>query len=232
MADSKELVMTVETREGTGKEAAKKLRTAGLIPAVVYGADKPAYPIVVDREAIIRVLKSETGENTIFLLKLKGTKQERRAMIKEIQTDPLTGDFVHLDFIRVTRGHKLNVTINVKLEGDSVGVRGGGVIDFASRELALEILPRHMIDSVTVDISELDIGDMITVSDLESMLPESGKFLEDSNRVVVKVDAPRAVEEEEEAEEVLEGDEDMVTDEQAEPEVIHGKGKDEAEGGE
>jgi large subunit ribosomal protein L25 len=183
-------------------------------------------PISVDELQIHELLKQEAGENTIFLLKLKGTKQERRAMIKELQADPISGDFVHLDFIRVTRGHKLTVTMPVELQGDSVGVRHGGRIDFVSRDLQLEVLPREMFEKISVDISDLDVGQHVTVSELEPLLPSSGKFLEDPNRVVVVIETPRGgaeAEEEEAAERLI--------SEQVEPELIQGKGKaEEAEG--
>jgi large subunit ribosomal protein L25 len=225
MTESENIVITVNRREETGKEAATRLRHEGRIPAVVYGGDKEPLAISVGEEAVQEILKSEAGFNTIFLLKLKGTKQERRAMIKEVQTDPITHQFLHLDFIRVTRGHKLNVSITVIPEGDCVGVRHGGLVDFVSRELNIEILPREMIDKIVVDISELDVGEHISVADLAPMLPESGKFLEDPSRVVLKVEVPRAAVEEAVEEEGLEEEGELVTDEQAEPEVISSKGK-------
>ena len=227
MAESESIVITVNRREGTGKEAANRLRKQGQIPAVVYGGDKEPLAITVNEESVQEILNAEAGFNTIFLLKLKGTKQEREAMIREVQTDPLTHEFLHLDFIRITRGHKLNVSITVIPEGDCVGVRHGGLVDFVSRDLDIEILPREMIDKIVIDITDLDIGQHISVADLEPMLPESGKFLEDPNRVVLKVEMPRAAIEEVAEEEELEEEGELVTEEQAEPEVIKGKGKEE-----
>ena len=97
----------------------------------------------------------------------------------------------------------------------------------SSRELAVEVLPRHMFDHIDIDITDMEIGDVVTVADLEDKLPESGKFLEDPSRVVVVVELPRLVEEEEEEE----LDEDLVIEEGAEPELI-GKGKDDEEAAE
>jgi len=161
------------------------------------------------------------GENTIFLLKLKDTDDERLAMIKELQVDRISGKFIHIDFIRITRGHKLTVKMPVELIGDCVGVRHGGRVDFVSREIELEILPREMFDKFVLDISDLEVGEHLKVADLASQLPENAKFLDDENRVVCVVEIPRIVEEEVE-EEVLE--EEVVISEAAEPEVI-GKGK-------
>jgi large subunit ribosomal protein L25 len=162
------------------------------------------------------------------LLKLKDTDEERLAMIKELQTDPISGQFVHIDFIRITRGHKLTVKMPIELVGDSVGVRHGGRIDFVTREVELEILPREMFDKLVLDISHLEVGEHMTVADLVSQLPENATLLEDVNRVVVVVHAPRLVEELVEEEAI---DEEMVIEEAAEPEVIgKGKAEDEDEG--
>lgn len=219
MSESNEIVMTVEKRADQGKGASRKLRRAGQIPAVVYGGDRPTLSISVDEHALRELLKGEGGEHTIFLLKLEGSKEERRAMIREIQKDPISGRFTHIDFIRITAGHKVHVRMPVELKGDCVGVRHGGRVDFVSRELQVEVLPRDMFDKFTVDISNLDVGQHISVSDLESKLPPSARILEDSHRVVVVVETPRLVTE---AEAAPAGE--MVITEAAEPEVIR-KGK-------
>jgi len=224
-AETTDIVIKVEKRKELGKEAAKKLRAAGRVPAVIYGGGAAPVTIMVEEERIRELLKGKAGENTIFLLKLKGTKEERRAMIKELQVDPLTREFVHIDFIRVVRGHALTVNVPVELVGDSVGVRGGGLVDFVTRELAIEVLPRDLPDKIVVDISELDLDQHISVCDLEDHLPESGKFLDDGQRVVVNISVPRGADVDEEEEELEEG----VITEAAEPELIGGKGKDEEE---
>jgi large subunit ribosomal protein L25 len=230
MSESADFVITVEKRTGRGRGAAGKLRREGHIPAVVYGGDRPPLPIVVEEETVRELLKQAGGENTIFLLKLKNSSEERRAMIKELQVDPISGKFLHIDFIRVTRGHKLTISMPLELIGDSVGVRHGGRVDFVSRELGMEILPRDMFDKITVDISQLDIGDHVRVRDLEDQLPPSGKFLEDPNRVVVVVEAPRMTLEEAIEEEEAAAAEEMVIGETAEPELIR-RGKEEEESG-
>jgi large subunit ribosomal protein L25 len=223
-----EITITVEAREGRGTGEAGRMRNQGRVPSVLYGGDKPPVAISVDEHAVAEILKGAAGENTIFLLKLKGTDEERLAMIKELQVDRISGKFIHIDFIRITRGHKLTVKMPVELVGDCVGVRHGGRVDFVSREIELEILPREMFDKFVLDITDLEVGEHLKVADLASQLPENAKFLDDENRVVCVVEIPRIVEEEVE-EEALE--DEAVISEAAEPEVIgKGKGEDAEEG--
>ncbi len=216
-----DITLNVELREDKGTGSSGRLRAKGRIPAVIYGGDLSPVAISVDDLAVREILKQDAGENTIFLLKLKDSTEERMAMIKELQVNPISGKFVHIDFIRVTAGHKLNVSIRIDLVGDCLGVREGGRIDFSSRELSVEVLPRHMFDHIDIDVEEMVIGDVVTVADLEDKLPESGKFLEDPSRVVVVIEQPKLVEEEEEDELA----EDLIIEEGAEPELI-GKDKD------
>jgi len=221
-----DITLIVEKRDDKGTTPSGRLRAEGRVPAVLYGGELPPVAISVEDLAVREIFKQEAGENTIFLLKLKDSTEERMAMIKELQVDPISGKFIHIDFIRVTAGHKLNVTIRIDLMGDSVGVRQGGRIDFVSRELAVEVLPRHMFDHIGIDISKMQIGDVVTVADLEDKLPESGKFLEDPSRVVVVIEQPRIVEEEKAAGAA----EALVIETSVEPELI-GKGKDDKEAG-
>ena len=223
-----EITITVEAREGRGTGEAGRMRNQGRVPSVLYGGDKPPVAISVDEHAVQEILKGAAGENTIFLLKLKGTDEERLAMIKELQVDRISGKFIHIDFIRITRGHKLTVKMPVELVGDCVGVRHGGRVDFVSREIEIEILPREMFDKFVLDITNLEVGELLKVADLASQLPENAKFLDDENRVICVVEIPRVIEEEVE-EEALE--EEAVISEAAEPEVIgKGKGEEEEEG--
>jgi len=224
-----DIVITVERRADTGKGAARRLRQEGRIPGVVYGGDKEPFAISVDRHSVQELLRQEAGGNTIFLLKLKGAKQERRAMIREIQIDPLTRQFIHIDFIRVTRGQKLNVTVPIELEGDCAGVRHGGLLDFVTREVQIEVLPRELPDKIVLDITDLEVEEHLTVGDLVDLLPASARLLDDPSRVVVTIAAPRGKTAEEEAAEAAAAE--LVITEQAEPEVIHGKGREDEEEG-
>jgi large subunit ribosomal protein L25 len=224
MSQSKDIVITVESREDLGKAESGRLRRSGRVPAVLYGGGMDPVSISVEERAVQEILKQESGENTMFLLKLAGTDQERQAMIKDLQVDPISRHFKHIDFIRVTKGHKLSVTIPIELSGDCVGVRHGGLVEFVSRELDVELLPREMFDRLEVDISDLDIGEHITVAELKGKLPSSARFLEDAGRVVVLVAEPRGPSAEEE--EIEAAAAATVITEAAEPEVIRSRGRD------
>jgi len=187
-----ELSLEVSRREGpTGKGPAGRLRREGKIPAVVYGARREAVPITVDRRAVTDLIqKSEHGVRSIFLLKMAGTDQQRHAMIKDIQMDPISRKMMHIDFVRVLMDEVVRTTVPVHINGTSIGVKEGGLLDFQVRELHIECLPNAIPDRVEVDISELGMHQYLRISDLS--LPEAVKVLDDPERVVVGVTHARA----------------------------------------
>ena len=207
-----EVTLEVSRRETTGKEVAKKLRQEGKIPAVVYGGHKEPVAITVDRKAVSELVqKSEHGVRSIFLLKMAGTDQQRHAMIKEIQIDPMSRRMKHIDFVRVVMDEKVRVTVPVHVTGTAKGVKeGGGLLDWQVRELHVECLPNAIPDQIDVDVTELTGHDYYRIKDLK--LPEGVKVLDDQERVVVGVTHAKA-----EAEPVAEG--------VAEPELSVKKGK-------
>lgn len=190
MAD--QLSLEVTRRDTSGKEQAKKLRREGKVPAVVYGGHREAVPIVVDRKNVSELItKSPHGVRSIFLLQLAGTDQQRHAMIKDIQIDPVSRRMTHIDFVRVVMDEVVRVTIPVHVIGLAVGVKnGGGVLDFQARELHVECLPNAIPDTIDIDVTSLDIHDFIRISDLP--VPEGVKVLDDPDRVVVSVTLARA----------------------------------------
>ncbi len=210
-----ELVLEVERRTSTGKGANKKLRREGLIPAVVYGGGKDTVPVVIDRHAITELLRQETGLNTVFLLKMKGTKQQRHAMLREVQIDPVTRQFKHLDFIRVMKGQLVQVDVPVQLEGEAAGAKAGGFLNWVARTIKIECPADSIPAHIVVDISSLDVGEHIEASTVE--LPDGAKLIEDSSAVVVTIETKgaRADEEEEEAEAA-----EALGAEEAEPELV------------
>ena len=216
-----EVTLEVARREQSGKGVARKLRADGKIPAVVYGGHREAVPIVVDRKAVSELIqKSQHGVRSIFLLKMTGTDQQRHAMIKDIQMDPITRRMTHIDFVRVVMDEVVRVTIPVHHTGTAIGVKEGGLLDFQIRDLHVECLPGAIPDAIEVDVTDLGVHDYIRIADLK--LPDGVKVLDDADRVVVGVTVARAEVTEVAAVPVEEG---AVP---AEPEVI-AKGKKPAE---
>lgn len=186
-----EVTLEVSGRDGTGKSVVRKLRQQGKVPGVVYGGHRDPVAIIVDRKAITDLIqKSEHGVRSVFLLKMAGTDQQRHAMIKDIQIDPISRKMMHVDFIRVVMDEVVRVSVPVVITGSPIGVREGGLLDFQVRELHVECLPNAIPDKVEIDISELGIHHYFRISDLP--LPERVKVLDDPNRVVVGVTHQRA----------------------------------------
>jgi large subunit ribosomal protein L25 len=214
-----EVTLEVSRRERSGKEYAKKLSQDGKIPAVVYGGHKEPVAITVERKAVSDLIqKSDHGIRSIFLLKMSGTDQQRHAMIKDMQMDPISRRMTHIDFVRVVMDEVVRVTVPVNIIGNSIGVKEGGILDWQIRELHVECLPNAIPDKIDVDITNLGGHEQVRVSDLQ--LPDGVKVSEDLHRVVVGVTSPRA----EIVPEVAAADATAV----AEPEVVK-KGKTETE---
>jgi large subunit ribosomal protein L25 len=214
-----EVTLEVSRRERSGKEYAKKLRQDGKIPAVVYGGHKEPVAITVERKAVSDLIqKSDHGIRSIFLLKMSGTDQQRHAMIKDMQMDPISRRMTHIDFVRVVMDEVVRVTVPVNIIGNSIGVKEGGILDWQIRELHVECLPNAIPDKIDVDITNLGGHEQVRVSDLQ--LPEGVKVSEDVHRVIIGVTSPRA----EVVAEVAAVDATAV----AEPEVVK-KGKPETE---
>lgn len=190
---SQVLSVAAESREVFGKNAARRLRRAGWVPAVVYGDQGPSLPVTVDPDEIVRVLHSGAGHNAIFNLEIKG-KAPARVMLRDWQVDPLQGSLLHVDLVRVGRDHKLKVRVPVHVTGEAKGVKvQGGVFEFVLREVEVECLPDDIPEQITVDVTELTIGRSVRVSDLP--LGPKVRMLSDPNRVVAHVVTLRVEEE-------------------------------------
>jgi large subunit ribosomal protein L25 len=204
-----------EPREDFGKNASRRLRHGGRIPAVVYGGGGQAIPVVVDPKAITEVLYSEAGHNTVLTLEIKG-RAPARVLLSDWQVDPVAGGLLHVDLFRVSADTRLKLKVPVHLTGEPYGVKTeGGILEFITREVEIECLPDDIPDHITVDISDFKIGRNLRAGDLQ--LGERVKLLTDPTRMLAHVIALRA-EEEKPAEEAVAGAE------AAEPEVIR-KGK-------
>jgi len=208
-----------EKRESLGKNAARKLRREEKLPAILYGPDvADAYPLILDKKDIFNILKSESGKNTIFKIAFNSKKLD--VMIKEAQYDVVTDAILHLDLIQIVMGKLMEVEVSVILIGEAVGVKTeGGYVDFVTRKLKIECLPKDIPEEIEVDISELHLNQSIKVNELSEI--EEIKFIENPETVIAQIQVPKeeAVEEEVKEEELI--------GEEEEPEVI---AKEKAEG--
>jgi large subunit ribosomal protein L25 len=222
------IVVEVERRHETGKNAANRLRAADQIPAVIYGGGKEMETLAlkVPRQSLVSLLRKGMGENTIFKLKLKGTDQQRHVMIRDMAVDPVSRALLHVDFVRILLDKKLRVAVPVEIVGTAFGVKNeGGLLNVVTHELEIECLPADIPPSIQVDVSSLHIHDAVRVSDLA--VGDKVKVLEASDRVIVHVAVPRA---EEVPAAAAAPAEEIAAEAPAEPEVIK-KGKKEAEEG-
>ena len=217
-----DIVVTAQNRTETGKNTNRRLRVKGLIPGVLYGgkSGKPV-PVAVSPKEIGTILRSKTGENTLFDLELDGSR--RKVILKEFQLEPLKGHLLHADFYEVALDKELQVNVHVELVGTPVGVKvQGGIVDWVTRELEVECLPSDIPERITVDISNLEIGKHVRVAEIKA--PDKVKILTEPDIVIAHVVAPRA----EEVAAVAEAA-PAAEGAAAEPEVIK-KGKAVAEG--
>jgi large subunit ribosomal protein L25 len=217
-----EIVVAAESRTESGKNANRRLRASGKIPGVLYGTGKAPTAVSVSPKDIGNILKSASGENTLFELEIAGSR--RKVILKEFQLEPLKNRLLHADFYEVALDKAIEVKVHVELHGVPVGVKvQGGILDFVTRELEVSCLPTDIPAKFEVDVSQLELGKHLRVSDLK--IPDKVVVLTEADVVVAHVVAPRAEEEVAPAAEAVAGAETAG----AEPEVIK-KGKAEAEG--
>ena len=156
------------TRETRGKNEARRLRAAGRIPAVIYGGADGAVPISVDPKVLSRILHSGSGVNSIIGLDVAG-KGVTQVLVKEFLLDPVKHSMLHADFYRLQMDKAITVTVVISLKGEAKGVKlQGGVVDFPHREVEVECLPGDIPEGLTVDVSELMIGQGVRLRDLAS----------------------------------------------------------------
>ena len=183
-------------REGRGKNESRRLRAAGRIPAVVYGARKDGkspegVPVAVNPREVLRILRSESGANTLIRLKLDGG--ESQVMVKEYQLDPVTHRLLHADFYQLAMDRAIIVTVPIVLKGVPRGVKlQGGMLDFVTREVQVECLPADIPEHIDIDVSELMLHQAVRLRDL----PENPKWkpLNDPDTMLVHVVLPKAEE--------------------------------------
>ncbi len=182
-------VIQAEKRADLGKNACRRMRRKGQVPAILYGRGKENIPLVLNKKDVVSILKSETGERTIFKVDIEG--KERNVMIKDLQLHPVTDELLHVDLIQIAMDRPVRVAVPVVLQGEAVGVKAeGGLVDFIKRELEVECLPHHIPEHITVDISGLHVHQAIKVADLAPI--KGVRIIEEPEAVIVTIGVPEA----------------------------------------
>lgn len=208
------IVVKTEKRQGLGTNASRRLRAQGFVPAVLYGESMESTPLVLNKKDIVQIMRLETGENTIFKVAVDADAYD--AMIKDLQVDPATDELLHVDLIRISMDKPIRVAVPVVHRGEPVGVKTeGGFVDFVTREIEIECLPRDIPESLEIDISELHINQTFKVQGMA--IPAGVKVFTDPNTVLVLISMPHK------EEEVFPGEKpegEVAAEEAKEPEVI------------
>jgi large subunit ribosomal protein L25 len=210
-------------REGKfNKNAARRVRARGKVPAVVYGAAEPAVAVEVDPRQIHRILHSETGHNSIFDLEVAGNTA--KVMIVDWQYEPIRGSLIHIDFKRIALDKAIRVEVPIQLTGVAEGVKTqGGILDQTLREVEIECLPGDIPANIPLDVTKLVFGMVLRVSDLAHT--DKLKFLTPEDTPIAHITSVK-----EEVAPTPEAEAAAATEAPAEPEVVK-KGKQEtAEG--
>jgi large subunit ribosomal protein L25 len=210
------LVINSEKRDVFGKNASRRIRKSGRVPAVLYGVGVAGASLILDKKDIVKILKSESGENTIFKVALDGGEAD--VMIKDLQVDSTTDELLHADLIKIAMDKAIRVAVPIELLGEAVGVKTeGGFVDFMSREVEIECLPADIPDVIKIDISDLHLHQSLKIADI---VPPAGvKLLGEPNAVVVLIQVPHEEKVEVKAEEAV-AVEGAPAAAVAEPEVI------------
>jgi large subunit ribosomal protein L25 len=211
-----------QVRDTRGKNAARRTRKTGMVPAVLYGGKKDAMALSVNSKQVAKILRSETGHNTIFNVRVAEGAEEK-AMMKDWQVDPFTGSLLHVDMLRIAMDVRMRVRVPVHTSGEPQGVKlQGGIFEMVTREVEIECLPADIPEEFKVDVTGLMIGSQLRAGDVP-LDPEKMKLLTDPVRVIAHVVTLKK-EEEPVAEAAV-----AAETAPAEPEVIK-KGKKEEEG--
>jgi large subunit ribosomal protein L25 len=213
-----QITLAARIREKKGKEEAKRLRKNGEMPAIFYGPKSESVMLAVDASEMKKLIKKATGENIILGLEIAspGGKESKSVMIKELQTDPIKDYLLHADFYEIAMDQVLTLNVPIHLVNTPIGVSNGGILQHVRRELTISGLPGQLVEHLEVDVSQLDIGDSVHISDIEP--PEGITFLEEGHLTVAVVAAPTVAEEEAEEEEIEEETAEMEAAESQEEE--------------
>lgn len=215
MEDTK---LIAKKRDLQGSSNSRRMRRAGTLPGVIYGDGEAATAIELNMHDFEQLLHHHTSETMLVEMTVEG-EGDVTVLVKDVQHHPVTSDPMHVDMQKIAANKPIQVDIQLEPVGEAAGVKAGGTLDLVMHTIAIECLPGDLVESIEVDVSEMEIGDSLQVSDLK--LASTLKLLGDEDAIVVSVSAPRAEEEETE-----EGSEDIAG---AEPEVINEKKAEEGE---
>jgi len=188
-----EIIIQAQTRNSN--ERAALIRKAGMIPAVLYNHGNTEL-LKINEKNIQKIFSAGISESTLLDLEIGGKKE--KSFIKDYQVDPVSNRILHMDFFRITYGEKIKTHIPIHLEGKSAGEKAGGVLEVFLHDIELEILPKDLVSSISVDISNIQIGEGVHVNDLT--LPPSARILVEGNPIIFHVAQPQKVKGEEEGE--------------------------------
>jgi large subunit ribosomal protein L25 len=183
-----ELEVRTRSEKEKGKERAKGLRGKGYVPGVVYGHGESAVPITLEKRNLSQILEKAHGDNIVFNVRIDG-QGEAKAILKEVQRDPVTREITHVDFQHIHAGEALTVQVPVVLTGSSPGVKQGGILEHTLRKVQARCLPSQIPDHFIIDIGNLNLGDSLHVKDIDA---GPVRILEDVDAAVVSVVVPRA----------------------------------------
>jgi large subunit ribosomal protein L25 len=201
--------LSAQRRERASKGSLRTLRSQGITPAVLYGREVGNIIIQVPTKELENIIAKHSISSSLINLNMSNGEEEESYMVmcREIQRDPLRGDLLHADFLQVVLTEEIETEVRIVLVGEAPGVQEGGILQHMLRSVTVSCLPTNMPDRLEADISGLNMGDQVTVGDLEA--PEGVQIVSEPNSVIALVVAPMA-EEEEELEEAIADEE--VTD--------------------
>lgn len=203
-----EIKLNAELRDGAGKGVARKLRADGRLPAILYGPEVEPASLTLNARELAALIRNHGSSNILIDLQVAGEKEIRKVIFRDLQRDPIHGDFEHVDFYQVSMNKKINLTAGIELVGSAEGVKQGGILQHIIRDIEIQCLPANIPENVIVDVSALNIGDSIHVSDITI---ENVDIITNPTRTVVTVVPPTIIktaaeEEEAEGEELAEGE--------------------------
>jgi large subunit ribosomal protein L25 len=183
-----EVTLKAQLRQATGSSANKKLKRAGAVPAVIYGHGNPEN-LQLSAHDLGIVLGNAVGEHFLVALDVEGEKASRQAILQDVQHHPVTGEVLHVDLMRVKMNEEITSTVPVESVGESVGVKTqGGLLEQSMHEIEIECLPKNLPDLIRVDVSQLRVGDSITIGELK--LPAGVMAVGDPEQPVFVVAEP------------------------------------------